>query len=269
MAGSIANIMVTDPPYNVNYKDAVNFQRSGGYTSSRVVSDIANDNLSDKDFYEFLLNFFKTANGVLKGGAPIYVFHSGKESVNFINALKSAGFKLSQTLTWVKNHFTLSRNDYQNITEPILYGWKEQSGHPHYFIDDRTLSTVFEDAQCDIKKLTKEEMKNLLEKVFTALQTTALKHDKPSRSPDHPTMKPIMLCARLIYNSSHEGDIVYEPFGGSGSTLIVSAQLNRICYASEIDARYCDVIVKRFAKEFPNEKIRLIRNNKEIDHDFQ
>ena len=74
-----------------------------------------------------------------------------------------------------------------------------------------------------------------------------------------------MLCAKLIYNSSHEGDLVYEPFGGSGSTLIASAQLNRICYASEIDARYCDVIAKRFIKEFPNDKIRLIRNGKEID----
>ena len=79
-------------------------------------------------------------------------------------------------------------------------------------------------------------------------------------------MKPIMLCAKLIYNSSHEGDVIYEPFGGSGSTLIAAAQLNRICYASEIDARYCDVIVKRFVKEFPGEEIRLFRGNKEINH---
>lgn len=265
MAGNTANLMVTDPPYNVNYKDTVNFHKSGGYASSRAVSDIANDNLSDKDFYEFLSGFFKTAYGVLKGGAPVYVFHSTKESVNFITAMRMAGFKLSQTLTWVKNHFTLGRSDYQNITEPILYGWKAVEGDPHYFIDDRTLSTLFEDAKVDIKKLTKDEMRGLLEKIFKAVQTDDIRCDRPSRSPDHPTMKPIMLCAKLIYNSSREGDLVYEPFGGSGSTLIASAQLNRICYASEIDARYCDVIAKRFAKEFPDEKVRLIRNGKEVD----
>jgi DNA modification methylase len=265
MAGSKADIMVTDPPYNVNYKDTVSFHKNGGYSSSRVVSDIANDNLSDKDFYEFLYGFFSTAYGILKGGASVYVFHSTKESINFITAMKTAGFKLSQTLTWVKNHFTLGRSDYQYITEPILYGWKVAEGRPHYFIDDRTLSNVFEDAKVDIKKLTKDEMRELLERIFDGLQTDAIRCDKPARSPDHPTMKPIMLCAKLIYNSSHEGDLVYEPFGGSGSTLIASAQLNRRCYASEIDARYCDVIAKRYAKEFPNDKIRLIRNGKEID----
>jgi len=202
----------------------------------------------------------------MKGGAAAYIFHSTKESVNFITAMKTAGFKISQTLTWVKNHFTLSRNDYQNITEPILYGWKEAEGCPHYFIDDRTLSTVFEERPIDIKRLTKEDMKALIERIFGGLQTDALRCDKPAKSPDHPTMKPIMLCAKLIYNSSHEGDLVYEPFGGSGSTLIAAAQLNRICYAAEIDARYCDVIAKRYIKEYPDEKIRLVRDNKEIDH---
>lgn len=266
MAGNKADIMVTDPPYNVNYQGAVNYHKNGGRTNSRAVSDIANDDLSDKDFYEFLSGFYKTAYEVLKGGGSAYVFHSTKESVNFITAMKAAGFKISQTLTWVKNHFTLGRNDYQNITEPILYGWKVQEGCPHYFIDDRTLCTVFEDAPADIKRLTKDEMKGLLERIFGGLQTDAIRCDKPSRSPDHPTMKPIMLCAKLIYNSSREGELVYEPFGGSGSTLIASAQLNRICYACEIDERYCDVIAKRFKKEFPDEEIRLVRDNKEIEH---
>ena len=267
MAGQQAALMVTDPPYNVNYQGAITFQKKGGHTNNRAVSDIANDNLSDKDFYEFLLGFFKAAYGVMKGGAAAYIFHSTKESVNFITAMKTAGFKISQTLTWVKNHFTLSRSDYQNITEPILYGWKVQDGCPHYFIDDRTLCTVFEDAPADVKRLTKDEMRKLLERIFN-LQTDAPKCDKPARSPDHPTMKPILLCAKLIYNSSREGDLIYEPFGGSGSTLIAAAQLNRVCYSSEIDARYCDVIVKRFSKEFPDEPVRLFRNNKEIEHGF-
>lgn len=265
MAGNKANLMVTDPPYNVNYKDTINYHKKAGYSSGRLMSEIANDNLSDKDFLEFLLGFFQTAYSFLEGGAPIYVFHSTKESVNFITAMKTAGFKLSQTLTWVKNHFTLGRSDYQHITEPILYGWKVAEGCPHYFIDDRTLSNIYEDNKLDIKKLNKEEMRGLLERIFVGLQTDAIRCDRPTRSPDHPTMKPIMLCAKLIYNSSREGDLVYEPFGGSGSTLIACGQLNRVCYACEIDARYCDVIAKRFMREFPNENVKLIRQGLEVD----
>ena len=266
MAGKTADLMVTDPPYNVNYQETVTFRNGGDHRSSRAVSDIANDNMSDADFYEFLLGFFKTAYGVMKGGAAAYIFHSSRESVNFITAMRTAGFKISQTLTWVKNHFTLGRCDYQNIIEPILYGWKTADGCPHYFIDDRTLCTAFEDAPIDINRLTKDEMRGLLERVFGGLQTDALRCDKPAKSPDHPTMKPIMLCAKLIYNSSCEGELIYEPFGGSGSTLIAAAQLNRVCYASEIDERYCDVIAKRYRKEYPDGEIRLFRGNKEIEH---
>jgi DNA modification methylase len=113
-------------------------------------------------------------------------------------------------------------------------------------------------------------MRRLLEKIFggadkEGIQSDALRFDKPGRSPEHPTQKPIILCAKLIFNSSCEGDIVYEPFGGSGSTLIAAGQLNRICYACEIDNRYADVIVKRAAKEFGTDGIRLFREGKEVD----
>jgi DNA modification methylase len=265
MAGRLADLMVTDPPYNVNYKDAVDYRKNGGRKSGRAVSDIVNDDMSDKDFYEFLFGFYKAAYGAMRGGAPLYVFHSTKESVNFVTALKAAGFKAAQTLTWVKNHFTLGRQDYQWITEPILYGWKEAEGG-HYFVDDRTLSTVFEDAPKDVGKMGKEEMKALLARIY-ALPTDAVRADKPVKSELHPTMKPIVLCAKLIFNSSREGDLVYEPFNGSGSTLIACGQLNRFCYAVEIDARYVDAAVKRFVHEFPNEEIRLIRGGKEVSRE--
>jgi len=92
-------------------------------------------------------------------------------------------------------------------------------------------------------------------------------HDnKPNRSAQHPTMKPITLCARLIYNSSREGDTVYEPFGGSGTTIIAAEQLSRKCCAIELDAKYCDVIVKRFYQNFPGENIQLIRNSEEVEN---
>lgn len=251
MDGGIADVMVTDPPYNVDY----------GGTISGNNRNIANDNLADDEFRAFLLAFYKQAVAVLKKGAPVYIFHSTKETVNFTQAMSDAGFKVAQTLVWLKNHFTLGRQDYQWIHEPILYGWKEGAGH--YFIDDRTLSTALESQAENLRKMNKAELVELVEKILD-LPTTVIKDNKPSRSADHPTMKPITLCAKLIYNSSHEGDIVYEPFGGSGSTLIASEQLNRKCCAVELEPKYCDVIVRRYRELCPAAEIKHIRDGVEI-----
>lgn len=247
-----ADLCVTDPPYNIDY----------GGTISGEGRDIANDNLSDSEFYEFLLEFYKATAENLKKGGPIYVFHSTKETVNFIKAMVAAGLKYAQTLVWYKNHFTLGRQDYQWIHEPILYGWKEGAGH--YFINDRTLSTVYEELRVNGKKLDKKELLELLNKVFTEPVSVIL-DNKPLKSPEHPTMKPITLCAKLIYNSSHEGDIVIDPFGGSGSTLIACEQLNRKARLIELEPKYCDVIVKRFKDANPNATIKHIRNGKEVE----
>lgn len=249
--GNKADLMVTDPPYNIDY----------GGTISGSGRDIANDNLSDTEFYEFLLDFYKASFEVLKEGASTYIFHSTKETVNFINAMVNAGFKYAQTLVWYKNHFTLGRQDYQWIHEPILFGWKEGKGH--YFINDRTQSTVFEDLRVNAKKMSKQELLEFINKIFD-LPTTVILDNKPVRSPEHPTMKPITLCAKLIYNSSHEGDIVIDPFGGSGSTLIAADQLNRRCFMLELEPKYCDVIVKRFKENNPDEEIHHYRNGEEI-----
>lgn len=249
--GKQADIMVTDPPYNIDY----------GNTISGAGRNIANDNMSDNEFYQFLLAFYKAAEANLKKGAPIYVFHSTKETLNFTKAMMDAGFKYAQTLVWYKNHFTLGRQDYQWIHEPILYGWKEGAGH--YFIDDRTLNTVFEDTKENLRKMNKGELVELVEKILD-VPKTVIQDNKPSRSADHPTMKPITLCAKLIYNSSHEGDTVLEPFGGSGSTLIASEQLNRKCCAIELEPKYCDVIVRRYKELCPAAEVKHIRNGVEI-----
>ncbi len=256
--GQIADIMVTDPPYNVDYGSAV---RGKHESQSRQGSVIANDNLSDDEFYQFLLAFYKAAEKGLKKGAAVYVFHSTKETVNFTKAMENAGLKCAQTLVWYKNHFTLGRQDYQWIHEPILYGWKEGAGH--YFIDDRSLPTVNEELRLNLRKMSKVELVELVEKILD-LPSTVIKDNKPSKSPDHPTMKPITLCAKLIYNSSHEGDTVYEPFGGSGSTLIASEQLNRKCCAIELEPKYCDVIVRRYRELCPEVEVKHIRNGVEI-----
>lgn len=256
--GKLADEMVTDPPYNVDYGGCI----TGKYQSkSRDGSNIANDNMNDEDFYKFLLAFYQAAEKNLKKGAPLYVFHSTKESVNFIRAMENVGFKYAQTLVWYKNHFTLGRQDYQWIHEPILYGWKEGAGH--YFIDDRTLPTVFEDIQPNPDKMSKAELLDFVKKVYGVGKSVIL-DKKPMKSVDHPTMKPITLCAKLIYNSSHEDDTIFEPFGGSGSTLIASEQLNRKCCAIELEPKYCDVIVKRFKENYPDGEIKHIRNGIEI-----
>lgn len=256
--GKIADIMVTDPPYNVDYGSAVKGKHE---SQTRQGSLIANDNLSDDEFYQFLLAFYKAAEKGLKKGAAVYVFHSTKETVNFTKAMENAGLKCAQTLVWYKNHFTLGRQDYQWIHEPILYGWKEGAGH--YFIDDRSLPTVNEELRLNLRKMSKVELVELVEKILD-LPSTVIKDNKPSKSPDHPTMKPITLCAKLIYNSSLEGDTVYEPFGGSGSTLIASEQLNRKCCAIELEPKYCDVIVRRYKELCPEVEIKHIRNGVEI-----
>jgi len=243
LGGKQADIMVTDPPYNIDY----------GNTISGAGRNIANDNMTDNEFYQFLLAFYKASEKNLKKGAPIYVFHSTKETLNFTKAMMDAGFKYAQTLVWYKNHFTLGRQDYQWIHEPILYGWKEGAGH--YFIDDRTLHTVFEDTKENLRKMNKGELVELVEKILD-IPKTVIHDNKPSRSADHPTMKPITLCAKLIYNSSHEGDMVLEPFGGSGSTLIASEQLNRKCCAIELEPKYCDVIVRRYKELCPAAEIK-------------
>jgi DNA modification methylase len=264
MGDKLADLVVTDPPYNVNYGKCVAFKEKNGHKNvSRESSNIANDNMSDGEFYEFLLAFYTAAYGVMKGGASIYVFHSTKETLNFTKAMTDARYKVSQMLVWVKNHFTLGRQSYQWMHEPILFGWKEADGCKHYFIDDRTNASVFDDGNLDFKKLTKDELRTLLEKVF-ALQTDVIRDNKPLKSVEHPTMKPITLCAKLIYNSSRENEIVYEPFCGSGSTLIAAEQLNSECRSIELDPKYCDVITKRFRAAFPNQEVRLLRNGKEL-----
>lgn len=197
-----ADMILTDPPYNVDYV---------GKTAEAL--KIKNDNMDDNQFYEFLRKVFENMYIVTKEGASIYVFHADTEGINFRKAFKDAGFKLAECLIWKKDCFVMGRQDYQWQHEPVLYGWKE--GKAHYFINDRTQSTILE-------------------------------FDRPKQSTLHPTMKPIDLIAKLIKNSSKENDIILDLFGGSGSTIIAAEQLNRYCYTMELDPKYCDVIVKRW-----------------------
>ena len=138
-----------------------------------------------------------------------------------------------------------------------MYGWKD--GEAHYFVNDRTQSTVIED-KLDVNKLKKEEMKDLIKELLKEKEeaaTTVIYEDKPLINTVHPTMKPIKLIAKLISNSSRKNEIVLDIFGGSGSTLIACEQLNRKCYTMELDPKYCDVIIKRWEELTGNTAVKI------------
>lgn len=213
MNNQLADLIVTDPPYNVNYE---------GKTDNNL--KIMNDNMENNQFYSFLESAFINLYESIKDGGSIYVFHADTEGLNFRKAMMSSGFKLAECLVWVKNAFVMGRQDYHWKHEPVLYGWKP--GASHYFINDRSQSTVLE-------------------------------FDKPIRNEEHPTMKPIDLIAYLINNSSKKDEIVLDLFGGSGTTMIACEQTNRKAFIMELDPRYCDVIVDRWEK-FTDQKAELI-----------
>lgn len=163
----------------------------------------------------------------MKDGASFYIWHSDSEGFNFRSACKNTGWKIRQCLIWVKNSIVLGRQDYQWKHEPCLYGWKD--GAAHYFVDDRTQSTVWE-------------------------------FNKPLRNIEHPTMKPVDLIARAINNSSRSDNIVLDIFGGSGTILIACEQLNRKCYMMELDPKYCDVIIKRWENLTGEKAVKIDMN---------
>ncbi len=233
MNGAKADLLQTDPPYNVDVSNSQGMK-------------IQNDNLSDNDFKVFLNAAFRNAAKVMKEGAAFYIWFGDVEDLTFRNSCFNNGLSIRQCLIWVKNGFILSRQDYHWQHEPCLYGWKE--GAAHYFIDDRTQSTIFEDKP-DYNGMSKEQLKELVKKLLEdRVSTTVLHEDKPLKNTDHPTMKPIKLLARQIKNSTKRNDNVLDLFGGSGSTLITCEELDRVCYMMEYDPVYCDVIIKRWEK---------------------
>lgn len=200
--GQLADLVVTDPPYNVAYT---------GKTKDALT--IKNDSMTDNNFYQFLYDFYTALGSYTKAGGAWYVWHADSEGANFRRAMADAGIMVKQCLIWVKNSMVMGRQDYQWKHEPCLYGWKEGAAHGWY--SDRK-------------------------------QTIILEFNRPNRNGEHPTMKPIALFAYQISNSSKQGDIVADGFGGSGTTIMACDQLNRKGYLCELDPKYCDVIVARY-----------------------
>ena len=256
--GKLADMVMTDPPYNVDYASKnkmLNYSDKG----ARIQDDIENDKMDDNSFYQFLYDFYTALGTFTKQGGAWYVWHTDNERINFTKAFQDAGMYFSQCLIWVKNNLVLGRLDYQKKHETCLYGWKEGAGH--YFTNQRTNTTVIED-KLDIKKLTKDEMKKMLTEMLSDKTKSTIIHcNKPHQSDLHPTMKPILLIAPLIENSSRVGEIVADGFLGSGSTMVAAHQLKRRCYGMELEPKYCAVIIDRMAKLDPS--LKITRNGKE------
>ena len=198
MDGDKANLVVTDPPYNVSYESADG-------------KKIQNDSMADGQFYEFLLAAFRNMAAHMAEGGSAYIFHADTEGLNFRRAFKEAGFHISGVCIWVKNSLVLGRSPYQWQHEPVLFGWLPNGKH-RWFADRK--------------------------------QSTIWNFDKPKRSKEHPTMKPIPLLAYPIKNSSAPNSIVLDLFGGSGSTLMACEQTDRICRTMELDPKYATAIVR-------------------------
>ena len=244
--GELADLVVTDPPYNVDYE---------GGTGLKIM----NDKMENNAFYQFLYDFYTALGSYTKQGGAWYVWHADSEGVNFRTAFEDSGLLLKQCLIWVKNALVMGRQDYQWKHEPCLYGWKE--GAAHYFTNERHHTTVIEDA-INVNKLTKDQMKKMLNEMLSdKTKSTIIKCDKPSKNDVHPTMKPILLLAPLIENSSKAGEIVADGFLGSGSTMVASHQLKRKCYGIELDPKYCQVIIDRMKALDPS---LVIKRNGQI-----
>ena len=245
--GTRFDLLLTDPPYNVALGQHGN-RRNDGLI-------IANDNWgSDEDFVEFLRASFSGAMSAMRPGAAFYVWYAPTQSANFLEAAKRAGMDVRQILVWAKSTFSLGRQDYQWRHEPCIYGWKE--GAAHCFTDSRRESTVIDDAM-DTSRMSKAELKDALDAILERTATTVLRDKKPTRSVEHPTMKPVSLFAYQIANSSKPGDAVLDPFGGSGTAVIASEQLSRRCGTIELDPHYASVIVDRWERLTGMEAVRI------------
>lgn len=207
MNGEKADMVFTDPPWNVNYGAQQNHP-------SWKPRQIMNDSMSTEDFREFMHNAFKAMNNASKAGCMTYVVMSAQEWGNMMIALAENDYHWSSTIIWNKDQLVLSRKDYHTKYEPIWYGWKA---------GESRLCPLEDRKQCDVWDF-----------------------ERPKRSDEHPTMKPVPLVARAIINSSKKGNNVLDLFGGSGSTLIGCEQTGRKCFMSELDPKYCDVIIQRW-----------------------
>ncbi len=207
--------IVTDPPYGVNYVENKAWQ-----PSVQEHKDIYNDDIeTPEEYLKFSESWLKQITPFLDKKNSVYIFNSDKMILPLCEAMRNLKYKFSQLLIWVKTGSVLGRLDYNPQHELIIYGWYGT----HTFMRSKDKSVLV----CP----------------------------KPNKNGIHPTMKPISLLRRLILNSTRIGDYVYDPFGGSGSTLISCEHTKRKCLTIELDSEYCKAIINRYSKLSGNSNI--------------
>jgi DNA modification methylase len=201
-----ASLLFTDPPYNVDYKTPAKGSRWRA---------IAGDRVPVKEYSRWLTQVIKQSAGSLSPGSAAYVWNGHKNFSLMHQCLENEGFKVSAVITWAKESFALGRGDYKQQTEFCLYAWKQGNGAHRWYgpLNETTLWQIRRES---------------------------------TKTYQHPTQKPLELAERAIRNSTRAGELVLDPFLGSGTTLIASERTGRKCYGIELDPLYCDVIVRRY-----------------------
>jgi DNA modification methylase len=212
--GKKADMVFTDPPYNVDYNPDSAPTNADKRRKKNPLGTIKSDAMSDSDFIGFLRAIVGSMIYASRPGACAYVCHADLEGLNFRTAFQEA-YKLSSVLVWSKNNFSIGRKDYHWMHEPILYGWPLGTTHEYY--GDRSQTSIW--------GLPKDSVNDYV----------------------HPTQKPVALSQRAVENSSKRGDGVLDLFGGSGSTMVACEKTARAAYLMELDPRYIAVILERMS----------------------
>ena len=258
LAGKKADLLFTDPPYNVNYKG------QGKKTSNGIL----NDRMSDQNFLFFLQDTFHAITTALKSTAPLYVFHASKTQREFQNAMEENGIEIISQLIWNKPSINHIGASYKSKHEPFFYARMKGSDIPRYG------SEIYEETvreSPDRTQKTEKEILQAIKKVKEAekegLTTIRTQKRHPVQDYEHPTQKPVELVERAILNSSKEWELVLEPFAGSGTTLIAAEKAGRLSLNIELDPKYVEVIIKRF-KRITKGKVTCNRDDLDLNQIF-
>jgi len=242
MDGREADVIFTDPPYNVNYSGR----------GKKTSNTIKNDHMEEQAFRDFLNATFNSYKHIAKPDAPLYCCYASSTHREFEDAINQSGYKVINQIIWVKTVASMGWGDYRWKHEPILYCKQPGAGVEYY--GDRKQYTVWEEELSDAELL--QQVKKLIVKDENG-GSTVWRLGRDSNY-DHPTQKPLQLIKNALRNSSKRGDLVVDLFGGSGSTMISADKNNRQAYLMELDPKYCDVIRKRWEQHSDGMEPKLL-----------
>lgn len=221
MKGNKIRMILTDPPYGVAYVENKDWLGMRGVDGNHK-KKIENDQLqTDEEYTEFTRKWLEAIKPFMADYNTAHIFNSDLMMCSLREGMKQAGWKYSQMVIWIKNSIVLGRKDYNPQHEVIAYGWTGR----HKFERSKSKSVLF--------------------------------YPKPNSSKLHPTMKPLGLLRKMILNTTKIDETIYDPFGGSGSTLMACENTHRKCYMVEMDPEYCEIIIKRWEKT-TNKKSKLL-----------